>query len=73
MAELNAKRTFVFARAGYGKSNLMKIIASGWKKEDGGLLVFDPEGEYAITDKKGRPGIMDRRPALLVTNQKVNP
>ena len=71
MSELNAKRTFVFARAGYGKSNLMKVMASGWKKENGGLLIFDPEGEYAVTDRKGRPGIMDRRPALLVTNQRV--
>lgn len=73
MAELNAKRTFVFARAGYGKSNLMKIMASGWSSENGGLLIFDPEGEYAVTDKKGRPGIMDKRPALLVTNQKTDP
>ena len=72
MSELNAKRTFVFARAGYGKSNLMKVMASGWKKENGGLLIFDPEGEYAVTDRKGRPGIMDRRPALLVTNQNVD-
>ena len=72
LAELNAKRTFVFARAGYGKSNLMKVMASGWKKENGGLLIFDPEGEYAVTDRKGRPGIMDKRPALLVTNQRVD-
>ena len=73
LAELNAKRTFVFARAGYGKSNLMKVISSSWKEENGGLSIFDPEGEYAITDRKGRPGIMDRRVALLITNQKVDP
>ena len=71
--ELNSKRTFIFARAGYGKSNLMKVICSEWKKENGGLLVFDQEGEYAITDRKGRPGIMDRRSALLITNQKMPP
>ncbi len=69
---LNSKRTFIFARAGYGKSNLMKIICSEWKSDNGGLLVFDPEGEYAVTDKNGRPGIMDARGALLCTNQKMN-
>jgi len=71
-SQLNSKRTFIFARAGYGKSNLMKIICREWKPDNGGLLVFDPEGEYAVTDKKGRPGIMDARGALLLTNQKVD-
>ena len=70
-SELNSKRTFIFARAGYGKSNLMKVICSGWRSENGGLLIFDPEGEYAITDRKGRPGVMDNRPAILLTNQSV--
>ncbi|MEJ2249615.1 MAG: ATP-binding protein [Candidatus Lokiarchaeota archaeon] len=69
MKSLVGKRTFIFARAGYGKSNLMKIIASNWKKEFGSLIIFDPEGEYSITDKKGRPGIMDKIPALLITNR----
>ena len=71
--ELNSKRTFIFARAGYGKSNLMKVICSEWKKENGGLLVFDQEGEYATTDQKGRPGVMDKRSALLITNRKMPP
>ena len=71
-SELNSKRTFIFARAGYGKSNLMKIICKEWKPNNGGLLVFDPEGEYAVTDKKGRPGIMDAREAMLLTNQKMD-
>lgn len=71
-ANLNSKRTFIFARAGYGKSNLMKIICREWKRDNGGLLVFDPEGEYAVTDKSGRPGIMDARGALLLTNQKMD-
>ena len=71
--ELNSKRTFIFARAGYGKSNLMKVICGEWEPQNGGLLIFDQEGEYAITDRKDRPGIMDRRPALLVTNQAVPP
>ena len=71
-SQLNEKRTFIFARAGYGKSNLMKVVCSEWKSGNGGLLVFDPEGEYAVTDRKGRPGVMDRRPAILLTNQKVS-
>ena len=71
-SELSSKRTFIFARAGYGKSNLMKIICKEWRPDNGGLLVFDPEGEYAVTDKKGRPGVMDTRVALLLTNQKVD-
>ena len=72
-SELNSKRTFIFARAGYGKSNLMKVICSEWKPENGGLLVFDQEGEYAITDRKKRPGIMDKRGAILATNQVMPP
>jgi hypothetical protein len=73
MRELNSKRTFIFARAGYGKSNLMKMLCAEWKEDNGGLLIFDPEGEYAVTDKKGRPGIMDKRPAILITNRKTDP
>ncbi|MGE9811541.1 ATP-binding protein [Ferroplasma acidiphilum] len=72
ISELNAKRTFVFARAGYGKSNLMKLISSDWPKNEGGLVIFDPEGEYAVTDSKKRPGIMDHREAILVTNRRVD-
>jgi len=72
MNELNAKRTFIFARAGYGKSNLMKVIASKWNPKYGGLLIFDPEGEYAITDAKQRPGIMDKREAILITNRNID-
>ena len=72
ISELNAKRTFVFARAGYGKSNLMKLISSGWPKNEGGLVIFDPEGEYSVTDSKRRPGIMDHREAILVTNRRMD-
>lgn len=70
-AQLNSKRTFIFARAGYGKSNLMKLISSKWPKGNGGLLIFDPEGEYATTDSKGRPGIMDKKQAILITNRNM--
>lgn len=69
ISELNSKRTFIFARAGYGKSNLMKLISSSWPKGEGGLVIFDPEGEYAVTDNKSRPGIMDEREAILITNR----
>ena len=71
-SRLNSKRTFVFARAGYGKSNLMKLICNEWSNANGGLLVFDQDGEYAVTDKAGRPGIMDGREAILITNQKMS-
>ncbi len=76
LSELDSKRTFVFARAGYGKSNFMKIIASHWNKDFGSLVVFDPEGEYAFTVRKGQkpiPGVMDKRPAILITNRKDVP
>ena len=69
LSELDSKRTFIFARAGYGKSNLMKILASDWKSDFGGLIIFDPEGEYSFTDRKERPGIMDSREVILVTNR----
>lgn len=70
LTDLISKRTFIFARAGYGKSNLMKVIASNWKEDFGSLIIFDPEGEYAFTDKKKRPGIMDKIPAILITNNR---
>ncbi|MFX1311782.1 MAG: helicase HerA domain-containing protein [Promethearchaeota archaeon] len=70
MEELIGKRTFIFARAGYGKSNLMKILASNWNSENGSIITFDPEDEYSVTDKKGRRGIMDEIPAILITNRK---
>lgn len=70
LTDLVSKRTFIFARAGYGKSNLMKVIASNWEKDFGSLIIFDPEGEYAFTDNKNRPGIMDEIPAILITNRR---
>ena len=56
---LKGRRSFVFARAGYGKSNLMKyLIAQLYSSPpDVGLLIFDPEGEYALPDAEGRPGL----------------
>jgi uncharacterized protein len=65
---LVARRSVVFARAGYGKSNLMKFLvaelyrtqpetAAGRKV---GTLIFDPNGEYFWPDiVVGRPGLCD--------------
>lgn len=63
---LIARRSFVFARAGYGKSNLLKLLisqlyAGGIPKDDKdrpvGMLILDPEGEYFWPDDSGRPGL----------------
>lgn len=56
---LIAKRSFVFARAGYGKSNLVKLLIAKLyeKPRNVGMLIFDPEGEYAFADDQGRPGL----------------
>ena len=74
---LKGRRSFVFARAGYGKSNLIKYLISQLYSSppDVGLLIFDVEGEYALPDAAGRPG-MANIPALadrlsLYTNRVV--
>ena len=79
IGRLKGRRSFVFARAGYGKSNLIKYLVSQLYSSppDVGLLVFDPEGEYALPDAHGRPGLVNV-PALrdrisLYTNRKVAP
>jgi len=68
---LVSRRTFVFARAGFGKSNLNKLLFSelyreqptvtkrGGRKVPVGTLVFDPDGEYFWPDDKDRPGLAD--------------
>jgi DNA helicase HerA-like ATPase len=65
---LVSRRSVVFARAGYGKSNLIKfLVAELYRSEpktDSGLnvgtLIFDPDGEYFWPDiVKGRPGLCD--------------
>ena len=68
---LAARRSFVFARAGYGKSNLVKLLFSNLYKGDPkvekrkgrkvsvGTLIFDPDGEYFWPDDKNRPGLCD--------------
>lgn len=69
--QLVARRTFVFARAGFGKSNLTKLLFSTLysqqptvSKRDGrkvpvGTVIFDPDGEYFWPDDKNRPGLCD--------------
>lgn len=48
---LKGRRTVIFARAGYGKSNLTKLLLSRLyaAPPDVGLLIVDPEGEYAFS------------------------
>ena len=69
--QLVSRRTVVFARAGFGKSNLNKLLFSTLysgrpvvKKRNGrevpvGTIIFDPDGEYFWPDDKGRPGLCD--------------
>ena len=66
-----SRRTFVFARAGFGKSNLVKLLFANLYKETPtidkrgggkmpvGTIIFDPEGEYFWPDVKNRPGLCD--------------
>ena len=65
---LVSKRSVVFARAGYGKSNLIKFLVgelyrNGIPKTDRGrnvgVLIFDADGEYFWPDFKDRPGLCD--------------
>lgn len=69
--QLVSRRTFIFARAGFGKSNLNKLLFAGLyqntptvQKRGGrqvpvGTLIFDPDGEYFWPDDKNRPGLCD--------------
>jgi len=69
--DLVARRTLVFARAGFGKSNLVKLLFANLyktipmvEKRAGrqvpvGTVIFDPDGEYFWPDDKNRPGLCD--------------
>ena len=71
LESLVSRRSFVFARAGFGKSNLNKLLFSKLyettphvEKRAGqrvpvGTVIFDPDGEYFWPDDKGRPGLCD--------------
>jgi hypothetical protein len=68
---LVSRRSFVFARAGFGKSNLNKLLFStlylgkptvekrGGRRVPVGTVLFDPDGEYFWPDDKDRPGLCD--------------
>lgn len=71
--QMVSRRSFVFARAGFGKSNLVKLLFSNLygggtppvvQQRTGtgtpvGTVIFDPDGEYYWPDVKGRPGLCD--------------
>ncbi|WP_367305556.1 ATP-binding protein [Alicyclobacillus acidocaldarius] len=71
VSNLVSRRTFVFARAGFGKSNLIKLLFSnlyaetptvekrGGRRVPVGSVIFDPDGEYFFPDDKNRPGLCD--------------
>jgi hypothetical protein len=71
VAHLVSRRSFVFARAGFGKSNLVKLLFADLykvtptvEKRAGrrvavGTIIFDPDGEYFWPDDKNRPGLCD--------------
>ena len=73
ISQLVSRRTFVFARAGFGKSNLLKLLFSnlyggaeeptvikrGNRRVPVGTIIFDPDGEYFWPDDKGRPALAD--------------
>lgn len=69
------KRTAIFARTGYGKSNLCKLVTSLASLTGEGLLIFDMEGEYAFRDpEKETLGLADipqiRGNLVVYTNRK---
>lgn len=71
VSQLVARRSFVFARAGFGKSNLVKLLFASLYSERPmvklradrevpvGSVIFDPDGEYFWPDANGRPGLCD--------------
>lgn len=79
---LVARRSVIFARAGYGKSNLMKFLVAELYREPPktgagrsvGTVIFDPNGEYFWPDVvEGRPGLCDvphlRNQLVVFTNK----
>ncbi len=85
---LVSRRSFIFARAGFGKSNLNKLLFSKLyektpfvtkradKQVPVGTVIFDPDGEYFWPDDKGRPGLCDvpaLEDKLVVFTDRKNP
>ncbi|SHR17690.1 DUF87 domain-containing protein [Mycobacteroides abscessus] len=68
---LLARRSFVLAKAGYGKSNLVRFLFSELyrttptvKRDNGqpaavGTIIGDLDGEYSWPDSNGVPGLVD--------------
>lgn len=86
--DLVARRTLVFARAGFGKSNLVKLLFAnlyrttptvekrGGRQVPVGTVIFDPDGEYFWPDDKNRPGLCDvpaLQDKLVVFTPKAGP
>ncbi len=75
--KLVSKRTFVFARAGYGKSVLIKLLVTKLyeKEQDVGMLIFDPEGEYAfpVNENPGLANIPELADKLVVYTNRAYP
>ena len=85
---LVSRRTFIFARAGFGKSNLNKLLFSKLyettphvtkrnnRQVPVGTVIFDPDGEYFWPDDRGRPGLCDvphLEDKLVVFTERQNP
>jgi len=65
---LVSRRSVVFARAGYGKSNLIKYligelyrngIPKTGRNRNVGVLIFDADGEYFWPNFENKPGLCD--------------
>ena len=85
---LVSRRSFVFARAGFGKSNLVKLLFGnlykttptvpkrGDREVPVGTIIFDPDGEYFWPDDQSRPGLCDvpeLEDKIVVFTPKVGP
>lgn len=85
ISHLVSRRSVVFARAGYGKSNLIKFLMGELYRETPrtltgrpvGTLIFDADGEYFWPDVIGnRPGLCDvpqLRDRLVVFTNRTPP
>src|SRR5579885_466480 len=88
IGSLVSRRSFVLARAGFGKSNLNKLLFSklyehtptvtkrGGRQVPVGTVIFDRDGEYFWPDDKGRPGLCDvpaLQDKLVVFTRRVAP
>ena len=86
--DLVSRRSFIFARAGFGKSNLNKLLFSSLyaktptvekrlgRRVPVGTILFDPDGEYFWPDDRGRPGFCDvpgMEDHLVVFTSRHNP